>query len=250
MPEAAPVPEDAPDILTLLKRITARHPDDVSAGRLPDFPEYRDHFPTLDWLAREADNPENTLPREDLTDGLLLARLLRHRTDWIVLTLIQAAKRTRGPRMTARQIGAPLGIESRQGLNQHVASLTTRMEAHRKHMRAAAIRRPDTNADTSHDRPPRNTARALAAAVLTHWGDLGASNETLDDITGWAEGMELILAEEPTEAHAASEAGSLRAQLRFIVEGLDAGAHQPKTAEAARVLREVRAFLDIPTPGE
>jgi hypothetical protein len=37
MPEAAPVPEDAPDTLTLLKRITARHPQDVAAGRYEAF---------------------------------------------------------------------------------------------------------------------------------------------------------------------------------------------------------------------
>lgn len=209
----------------LVDQIAARHRNDFAFEL---FPAHSD----LHGVIRYALDHHARLPAADrateLADILLLSRLAEAEHDRLVL---RALRTGRQEGLKPRHLGPPLGILTRQGLEDRVRALTRRV----------AEARYDSDAAPPPAAPiARPNLHAIAQELLAHWADL----TTTPDIDVWEEGIQLILNDADRTATADA---SIAAQLKAAVAEIDeleasTGISSAGTPEAAAALAAARAL--------
>ena len=221
-PQPLPLTVKAAD---LVDQIAARHRDDPAFEL---FPARTD----LHGVIRYALDHHKRVPAADraaeLTEVLMLSRLAEAEHDRLVL---RALRTGRQDGLKPRHLGPPLGIHTRQGVEDRVRALSRRVTEARyggevEPPAVVPVARPDLH--------------AIARELLARWADMS----TTPDIDVWEEGIELILRD---DGRTASADASIAAQLKVAVEEIDglaaaSGVPAARTAEAEAALAAVRAL--------
>lgn len=221
-PQPLPLTVKAGDVVD---QIAARHRNDSTFELFPDHSD-------LHGVIRYALDHHARLPAADraaeLADILMLSRLAEAEHDRLVL---RALRTGRQGGLKPRHLGPPLGILTRQGLEDRVRALTRRVAEARYGGEAA----PPPTAPMA-----RPDLHAIAQELLAHWADLA----TTPDIDVWEEGIQLILNDADRTATADA---SIAAQLKAAVAEIDeleanSGIPSARTPEAAAALAAARAL--------
>lgn len=209
----------------LVDRIAARHRDDPAFELFPARTDLHgviryalDHHRRLPAIERGA----------EIADVLVLSRLADAERDRLVL---RALRTGRQDGLKPRHLGPPLGIRTRQGLEDRQRTLARKVAETRYGGKVEPPAAAPVDGRELH---------AIAGELIAHWGDL----TTDPDIDVWEEGIELILRDDrPTASGEASIAAQLKAAVQEIDElAAGRGAPAARTAAAAAALAAVRAL--------
>lgn len=198
-----PLPLGTLDEQQLARDLHARHQQQAAA------PDPEDLLALLAFIQRQNRHPSRAQRQQDLHDALLLTRVVRNRIDRLELGLMLEGQQAG---MTTRELGAPLGITSRAGAGDRIESLRRKARAAALHLRPADIRGLHLE-----EEPASEGLHEVARQLLAHIDEF----QLPEDCLVWAEGIELILR---SEVHNSHRDGSIRAQLRALLEDIDEAA--------------------------